>query len=131
MPSSTLPRVDILAHPQALDCTIYRANAHDEEGEEQDLGDARVVITGTFEPPAEWDAKERADYYDGMPPEAFVTAVFACEADVDSKGFFTVEADDYAAVTEPDGSVAMFYICEQLDDGSYVLLREEDEGDED
>jgi len=131
MPSPSLPRAAILAHPQALDCTIYRANAHDEDGEEQDLGDARVVITGQFEPPAEWDAKARDDYYDGMPPEAFVTAHFASEADADSKGFFTVEADDYAAVTEPDGSVAMFYVCERLDDDSYVLLREEDEGDDD
>ena len=44
-----------------------------------------------------------------------------------STGFFTVEADDYAAVTEQDGSISMFYICERLDDDSYVLLREEDD----
>lgn len=131
MPSTALSRADVLSHPQALDCTIYRANLEQEDGEEQDMGDARVVITGTFEPPAEWNEKERADYYDGMPPQAFVTAHFASEAGADSKGFFTVEADDYAAVTEPDGSVAMFYVCERLADDSYVLLREEDDGEDD
>jgi hypothetical protein len=131
MPANTQPSRDsILAHPDALNCTIYRAHETDPEGEELDMGDARIVITGPFEPPAQWDAKERADYFDGMPPEAFFTAMFASEASADSKGYFTVEADDYAAVTERDGTIGMFYVCERLDDGTYVLLREE-EDDED
>ncbi|MEK0362342.1 hypothetical protein [Pseudomonas sp. CBC3] len=120
-------RDSILADANALSCTIYRAHESDPDGEEQDMGDARVIITGNFEPPAEWDAKERADYFDGMPEDAFFTAVFACEAGADSKGYFTVEADDYAAVTEQDGTISMFYICERLADGTYVLLREEDD----
>ncbi|AHL76462.1 hypothetical protein CH92_15720 [Stutzerimonas stutzeri] len=124
------PRDSILANPDALSCTIYRAHETDPDGEEQDMGDARVIITGQFEPPQEWDAKARADYFDGMPEDAFLTAVFASEADADSKGFFNVEADDYAAVTERDGTVSMFYVCERLDDGTYVLLREEDDGEE-
>ncbi|QGZ30233.1 hypothetical protein [Stutzerimonas stutzeri] len=123
-------RERILAHPDALNCTIYRAHETDPEGEEQDLGDARVVITGQFEPPADWDAKARADYFDDMPEEAFFTAVFASEAGADSKSYFTVEADDYAAVTEQDGTISMFYVCERLDDDTYVLLREEDDGEE-
>lgn len=122
-----LSRDELLAHPDALDCTIYRAHATDPDGEEQDMGDARVVITGLFEAPAEWDAKERADYFDGMPEDAFFTALFTSEADADSSGHFTVEADDYAAVTQADGSIAMYYVCERTEDGSYVLLREEDE----
>lgn len=123
-------RDSILADPNALDCTIYRAHESDPDGEEQDMGDARVIITGNFEPPAEWDAKERADYFDGMPEDAFFTAVFASEAGADSKGYFTVEADDYAAVTERDGTIGMFYVCERLPDDTYVLLREEDDGEE-
>lgn len=120
-------RDSILADPDALSCTIYRAHETDPDGEERDMGDARVLITGQFEPPQEWDAKARADYFDGMPEDAFFTAVFASEHGSDSKGYFSVEADDYAAVTELDGSIAMFYVCERLDDGSYVLLREEDD----
>lgn len=126
----SLSRDDILAHSDALSCTIYRAHATDPDGEEQDMGDARIVITGAFEPPVEWDAKERADYFDGMPEDAFFTAQFTSEAGADSSDHFTVEADDYAAVTDKDGSVAMYYVCERTEDGSYVLLREEDEDDE-
>lgn len=128
MPATQHPSRDsILSDPNALNCTIYRAHETDPDGEELDLGDARVIITGAFEPPVEWDAKERAEYFDGMPEDAFFTAVFASEAGSDSKSFFTVEADDYAAVTEQDGTVSMFYVCERLDDGTYVLLREEDD----
>ena len=128
MPVTQTPSRDsILADPEALNCTIYRAHETDPDGEERDMGDARVIITGQFEPPQEWDAKARADYFDGMPEDAFFTAVFASEPGSDSTGFFTVEADDYAAVTEQDGSISMFYICERLDDDSYVLLREEDD----
>ena len=50
---------------------------YDEEAEEQDLGDARIVISGPFEAPAEWDAKDRDDYFDGTAPEAFVVARIA------------------------------------------------------
>ena len=125
--TQTPSRDSILADPDALNCTIYRAHETDPDGEERDMGDARVIITGQFEPPQEWDAKARADYFDGMPEDAFFTAVFASEPGSDSTGFFTVEADDYAAVTEQDGSISMFYVCERLDDDSYVLLREEDD----
>src|SRR5690606_14557032 len=125
-----LSRDELLSHPDALDCTIYRAHPTDPEGEEQDMGDARVIITGPFEAPVEWDAKEPAAYFDGMPEEDFFTAVFASEAAPDSRGHFTVEADDYAAVTQADGGIAMYYVCERTEDGSYVLLREEDDGDE-
>lgn len=131
MPATEQPsRETILAHPDALECTIYRAHETDPDGEERDMGDARVVITGPFEAPQEWDAKERADYFDGMPEDAFFTALFASEAGADSKGYFSVEADDYAAVTEPDGTIAMFYVCERLEDGTYVLLREENDAED-
>ena len=88
MPATQTPSRDsILADPDALNCTIYRAHETDPDGEERDMGDARVIIPGQFEPPQEWDA----------------------------------------AVTEQDGSISMFYVCERLDDDSYVLLREEDD----
>lgn len=130
---SSMPRPALLEHPDALECTIYRANEADPDAEEQDMGDARILMAGPFEPPAEWSAQERADYFDGTPAEAFITARFECLAEPGSKDWFTVEADDYAAVMEAPGQIAMFYVCERLDDGSglYVLIREEeeDEGD--
>ena len=117
MPATQTPSRDsILADPEALNCTIYRAHETDPDGEERDMGDARVIITGQFEPPQEWDAKARADYFDGMPEEAFFTAVFASEHGSDSKGFFTVEADDYAAVTEQDGTISPAKVVAELTD---------------
>src|SRR3546814_2838482 len=51
-------RAAILENPEALECTLYRPDEYDEEAEEQDLGDARIVISGPFEAPAEWDRSE-------------------------------------------------------------------------
>src|SRR3546814_17925088 len=73
-------RAAILENPEALECTLYRPDEYDEEAEEQDLGDARIVISGPFEAPAEWDAKDRDDYLAGTAPEAFVVAPSACQA---------------------------------------------------
>ena len=62
MPATEQPsRETILAHPDALECTIYRAHETDPDGEEHDMGDARVVMTGPFDAPLEWDAQERGD----------------------------------------------------------------------
>lgn len=123
----SLAREELLAHSDALSCTLYRAHPTDPDGEEQDMGDARILITGPFHAPVEWDAKTRDDYFDGLPEDAFFTACFACEAESGSPGYFTVEADDYAAVTHADGSVEMYYVCERRADGHYVILREEEE----
>lgn len=42
-------RAAILENPDALECTLYRPDEYDEEAEEQDLGDARIVISGPFQ----------------------------------------------------------------------------------
>ena len=81
-------RAAILENPDALNAP-YRPDEYDEEAEEQDLGDARIVITGPFQAPAEWDAKDRDDYFDGTAPEAFVVARIACQAAPDSGVYFT------------------------------------------
>ncbi|MDT3710730.1 MAG: hypothetical protein ROZ65_11430 [Pseudomonadaceae bacterium] len=122
-------RAAILENPDALECTLYRPDEYDEEAEEQDLGDARIIISGPFEAPAEWDTKDRDDYFDGTAPEAFVVARIACEAAPGSGAYFTVVPGDYAAVTEQPGKVSMFYVWDCLSDaeGQYVLIREEEE----
>lgn len=108
---------------------LYRPDEYDEEAEEQDLGDARIVISGPFEAPAEWDAKDRDDYFDGTAPEAFVVARIACQAAPDSGVYFTAVPGDYAAVTETPGRISMFYVWDCLNDaeGQYVLIREEED----
>ena len=122
-------RAAILENPEALECTLYRPDEYDEEAEEQDLGDARIIISGPFKAPAEWDAKDRDDYFDGTAPEAFVVARIACQAAPDSGVYFTAVPGDYAAVTESPGQVSMFYVWDCLNDaeGQYVLIREEED----
>lgn len=128
MPSRTpQARSAILEHPAALTCTLYRPDERDPD-EELDLGDARIVIDGIFQPPAEWDAKEREDYFDGAPEEDFVTARIECEAEPGTRAYFLAEPGDYAAVVEASGQVAMFYVYDRLGDtpdGTYVLIRED------
>jgi hypothetical protein len=78
----------VLDAADALDCTVYRPDEDDLDAEEEDLGDAKVLFIGPFEPPREWDAAEREDYFDGTDPALFVTALIACEAKPGSKAFF-------------------------------------------
>lgn len=122
-------RAAILANPEALECTLYRADEYDTEAEEQDLGDARILFQGPFQAPAEWDAKDREDYFDGTAAEAFVTARIACEAAPDSGAAFTAVPGDYAAVNEAPGKISMFYVWDCLNEaeGEYVLIREEED----
>ncbi|PZW64503.1 hypothetical protein F471_04024 [Pseudomonas sp. URMO17WK12:I1] len=121
-------RQHVLDAADALDCTVYRPDEDDLDAEEEDLGDAKVLFTGPFEPPQEWDAAEREDYFDGTDPALFVTALIACEAKPGSKAFFTPQAGDLLAAMNA-GKVEMYFVCERLDDengSSYVLIRDED-----
>ncbi len=121
----------VLASSQALDCTVYRPNENDLDAEEEDLGDARILLLGAFEPPAEWSAAERAEFYDDADPQAFFSALIECEAKPASKAFFIAEAGDYAAVMSPAGSVQMYYLLEseESDDGLRCVLLRDDELD--
>ena len=124
-------REAVLADAAALDCTLYRPDAEDPEAEEEDLGDARVLFSGPFVPPADWSAEDCAGFYDGEDPALFLQARIECEAAVDSRSFFVAEAGDYVAVMQ-DGEVQMFFICDCHEDDSglhCVLLRDEIELD--
>ncbi|MBD9397096.1 hypothetical protein [Pseudomonas sp. PDM11] len=121
-------RQHVLDAADALDCTVYRPDEDDLDVEEEDLGDAKILFTGPFEPPQEWDAAEREDYFDGTDPALFVTALIACESKPGSKAFFTPQAGDLLAAMNA-GKVDMYFVCERLDDengSSYVLIRDED-----
>jgi hypothetical protein len=52
-------RLTILSHPEAQDCTVYRPDEADDQADELDLGDAKVLFTGVFQAPQEWDALQR------------------------------------------------------------------------
>lgn len=126
MPSlDTQARTAVLDHPDALDCTLYRPDERTPE-EETDLGDARIVFTGPFQAPAEWDAQEREEYFDGSPEEDFFTARIECEAEPASGAHFTALPGDHAAVVGTDHKIAMYYVYDRLADqpGAYVLIRE-------
>ena len=107
-------RQHVLDAADALDCTVYRPDEDDLDAEEEDLGDAKVLLTGPFEPPQEWDAAEREDYFDGTDPALFVTALIACEAKPGSKAFFAPQAGDLLAAMNA-GKVEMYFVCERLD----------------
>lgn len=122
-------RLAILQHPDAQECTVYRADEQDPEAEEVDLGDAKVLFCGPFEAPADWDAAEREEYFGDSAPELFVTARIECEAKPGSKSHFTVDIGDYVAAQPGQGEVLMFYVHDYLEDDSgctYVLLRDEE-----
>ncbi|VXC99707.1 conserved hypothetical protein [Pseudomonas sp. 9AZ] len=122
-------RLAILENPDAQDCTVYRADDQDQEAEEVDLGDAKVLFCGPFEAPADWDAAEREDYFGESAPELFVNARIECEAKPGSNSHFTVDIGDYVAAQPGLGEVVMFYVHDYLEDDTgctYVLLRDEE-----
>ncbi len=122
-------RTSILAHADALDCTIYRPDERDPDAEEEDLGDARILFAGPFEAPADWDAHEREAFFGDAQPEAFVNAFVECEAKPGSKAFFTVEIGDYVAVMETLDKVVMYFVQDrQEQEGTrrYVLVRDDE-----
>ncbi|UCJ14890.1 hypothetical protein K5Q02_13505 [Pseudomonas sp. MM211] len=122
-------RQRVLDAAESQDCTVYRPDEDDTDAEERDMGDAKVLFTGPFEPPHEWDAAERDDYFDGSDPALFFTALVACEAKPGSKAFFTPQAGDYLATMSSAGKVEMYFVCERLDDEqgpSFVLIRDEE-----
>ncbi|MCY1293321.1 hypothetical protein D3C76_1200900 [compost metagenome] len=123
-------RESILADARALDATLYRPNEEDEDAEEDELGDARVLIAGPFQPPAEWTAEDRDAYYDGAAPERFFSAFIECEAEPASREFFLAEPGDYVAVMARVDKVEMYYLYDYQETGqgrACVLLREDDE----
>ncbi|GIZ13982.1 hypothetical protein [Pseudomonas sp. NCCP-436] len=123
-------RQETLAHPDVLDCTIYRPDEHDPDVEEQDLGDARILITGSFEPPVEWDARQREDYFGEEDPTHFVMARIESLGEPGKPDFFQVDNGDYVAVQVSLSEVVMYYVYDHEDDEHgrhYVLIRDDEE----
>lgn len=119
----------ILSHPEAQDCTVYRPDEADDQADELDLGDAKVLFTGVFQAPQEWDALQREAFFGEIAPELFFTANIACEAEPDSAGFFQPEVGDYVASMPGNGAVVMFYVQDYREDEngrSYVLMRDDE-----
>lgn len=82
-------RQAVLDDAAALDATLYRADEEDEDAEEEDLGDARVLIEGPFVIPADWSEADREAYFDGSDPALFVQARIECLAPASSRQHFT------------------------------------------
>ncbi|MHA6495003.1 hypothetical protein ACX0MV_17415 [Pseudomonas borbori] len=122
-------RQTILNHPDAQDCTVYRPDAHDPEAEEEDLGDAKILMTGPFQPPADWDAAEREAFFADSDPELFFTARIECEAKPGSAQHFVTDSGDYVATMPGAGEVVMFFVCDYDEDASgrsYILIRDDE-----
>lgn len=123
-------RQEMLKHPDALDCTLYRPDELDPDAEEQDLGDGKILFTGAFEPPIDWDAHQREDYFGEEDPQHFVTAYIESLAEPTTKAFFTAESGDYVAVQPSPGEVVMYYVYDHEQDAQghhYVLIRDDEE----
>lgn len=122
-------RAAILRHADAQDCTLYRPDEDDPDAEEKDLGDAKVLFTGLFEAPAEWDAPAQSDFFGDTAAELFVTAYIECEAKPATAGFFVPQVGDYVATITGLGEVVMFYVhdCSEDEHGRKCVLIRDDE----
>ena len=130
MPLDPQARKAVLEHPQALDCSVYRPDEKDEDAEELDLGEARLLVLGAFEPPVDWDARQREEYFGEEDPALFFSARIECLAVPLSKAFFTAESGDYVAAQPSQGEVVMYYIYDQEEDAEgrrYILIRDDEE----
>jgi hypothetical protein len=118
-----------LSDKNILDCTVYRPDDHDPEGDADDLGDAKLLFTGEFKIPAEWDEEARTDFFGELAPELFSMARIESEAGPGTSGFFMPEAGDLIAAMPGAGVVEMFYVYDYTEDEGgrhYVLVREID-----
>ena len=123
-------RRELLAQAESLDCCLYRPDEDDPDAEELDLGDARVLLQGPFQPPADWDEATCAEYFDDTDPADFFAARLEPCAAPGQRGHFRPQPGDYVAVSQADGRVQMYYLyeCLELDDGLHcVLIRESED----
>ncbi|MDM8347304.1 hypothetical protein P8H27_00095 [Pseudomonas sp. sp1636] len=122
-------RLAILGNPDAQDCTVYRPDDEDPDAEELDLGDAKILFSGAFQAPGEWDEFERAEFFGDVEPELFVTAYIECEAKPDAAGFFVADVGDYVATMPGLGEVVMFFVHDYSDAEQgrhYTLIRDDE-----
>ncbi|MCP1624740.1 hypothetical protein [Pseudomonas nitroreducens] len=120
-------RQAILADSSALDATVYRPDDNDPDAEEQDMGDAKVLFLGPFDPPTEWDAAEREDFFDDADPALFFSVRIECEAQPGTSAFFVPEVGDYLAVMD-GGKIQMYFLHDWREDEdgcTCVLIRDD------
>ncbi|WP_462382802.1 hypothetical protein [Pseudomonas sp. Marseille-QA0892] len=110
--STELDRAALLAHPEALDCVVFRPDPNDAD-EERELGDGRILIAGPFEVPADWDVDEREAYFGDGDEVHFFKAHIEPEAEAGQSDHFTVTSGDYLGVTGKDGHITMYYVHDQ------------------
>ena len=122
-------RLAILEHPQAQDCTLYRSSDGDLDVEEEELGDARLLLAGPFQAPLDWDEEQRAEYFDDCDPALFCNAYIECAAALGSSGFFQPEVGDLCASTTVDGQVVMYFVhdCSENEQGRLCVLLRDDQ----
>jgi len=117
-------RQAVLTDAKALDSCFYRADDNDPEGEELDLGDAKVLFLGPFQAPTDWDAAEREEFFGESDPSVFFDALVECEAEPGSKAFFLPEIGDFVAVMPSPDKVEMYFLHDWRDeeDGCHCVL---------
>lgn len=122
-------RQAVLDHPQAQDCTLYRPDEDDYEAEEEELGDACILFVGAFEPPADWEAAQREDYFDDCDPQLFFNAFVECSAAIGTPAFFIAEIGDHVASITADGQVLMHFVhdCSETEQGRLCVLLRDDQ----
>lgn len=116
----------VLRHENALECTVYRPDENDVEAEELDLGDARILFTGKFVPPLEWDEDACTSFFEDNDPELFFNALIECES-FSWNTFFVPDVGDYVAVVDEKGAVTMYFLYDWNEDDlgrSCVLMKD-------
>lgn len=121
--STELDRAALLAHPDALDCVVFRPDPTDAD-EEQELGDGRILLAGPFEAPADWDADEREAYFGDGDEAHFIKAYVEPEAETGQSNHYTVTPGDYLGVTGKDGHITMYFVHEQLVETNALFVLE-------
>ncbi|WP_090511092.1 hypothetical protein [Pseudomonas marincola] len=119
----------IIAHDDAQNCTVYRPDESDPDAEEEDLGDGKIILGGTYVPHAEWDQEALDDYYDDSDPSLFVTARIASDYKPGSADYFEVEPGDFVATLPAPGKVQMYFVYDYTEDAQgreYVLIRDDE-----
>lgn len=121
-------RAKILSNPEAVMGSVYRAESEDDDAEELDMGDVRIVFQGAFEPPAEWTVEDRVEFYGEDDPTQFLAAFIECEAEPADAAFFIPEIGDYIGIVGEEGQVDMYFLydLDEANDGMFCVLIKED-----
>ncbi|GGJ89427.1 hypothetical protein [Pseudomonas matsuisoli] len=116
-----LDRATLLAHPDALECTVYRPDPNDAD-DEIDLGDALIVLGEPFAIPVEWDANDLEAYLGDGDEADFYNAWLEPTSAPGSRGHFSALPGDYVAATASDGLITMYAIHDCPDTAANLFI---------